>query len=381
MLTRNRIFPYPHPKANRKNKLFLELKETKHTFAKNIGTKFFAIMKKHILIALASFLLIGCTEQTPDIYFTENIRIYNPNKTQVPPLKGECIVNDLIGIANIEATGSYLCLFLMAQDTLLNIYSQDGKYLSGFGVKGQGPNDFIGCRPNGGREMGNGQACIWINDVGAAALKKVNIPLSMEKGCTVTQKVSTKAMSVNAFLSAGECLVQETMTPENFELSIYQGDEVLHREKMYRIDAQPPFSYYQSTIRLHSTQPLLVSAMFRINQINLLNLDTKERLSIRIGKHTALDNIIDKGETKLPKWTYYTDLRLTEDRIFALYLNQDYNDTLEKAKPVETHVFDLKGNLLHILGIDEYLRSFCVSEDGKTIYGLVEDHSIYKYQL
>jgi len=62
-------------------------------------------------------------------------------------------------------------------------------------------------------------------------------------------------------------------------------------------------------------------------------------------------------------------------------LNQDYNDTLEKAKPVEIHVFNLQGDLLNVLGINEYLRSFCVSEDGKTIYGLVEDHSIYKYQV
>lgn len=338
-------------------------------------------MKKHLLITLATALLIGCTEQTPDIYFSENIHIHHPKASETIHLKGECLINDLMGVANIETMEQYLCLFLMAQDTLLNIYSTEGKYLSGFGTKGQGPNDFIGCRPNGGREMENGQACIWINDVGAAALKKVNIPLSIEKGCTVTQKVNTKAMSVNAFLSAKGHLVQETMTPENFDLSVYRDDEVLHREKMYLIDAQPPFSYYQSTIRLHSTQPLLVSAMFRINQINLLNLDTKERLSIRIGKHTALDNIIDKGETKLPKWTYYTDLRLSNDRIFALYLNQDYNDTLEKAKPVEIHVFNLQGDLLNVLGINEYLRSFCVSEDGKTIYGLVEDHSIYKYQV
>ena len=338
-------------------------------------------MKKHIFIVLATILLIGCTEQTPDIYFTENIHIYNPEKFKTTILKGECLANDLIGIANIETTGEYLCLFTMAQDTMLNIHSLDGKYIAGFGIRGQGPNDFIGCRPNGGRSVEDGQACLWINDVGAAALKKVNIPLSLEKGCTVTQKVMTKAMSVNAFQTSDSRLVQETMIPENFEITIYQGNEELHREKMYQIDAQPPFSYYQSTMSLHPTQPLLVSAMFRINQINILNLDTKERLSMRVGKHTALDNIIDKGETKLPKWTYYTGLRLTDKHIFALYLNQDNSETLEKAKPVEIHMFDLLGNLLKILDIEEYLRNFCVSEDGKTIYGLVEDHSIYRYEI
>ena len=338
-------------------------------------------MKKHIFIVLSTIFLIGCTEQTPDIYFSENIRIHNPKVSETIHLKGECLINDLMGVANIEIADQYLCLFLMAQDTLLNVYSTDGKYLSGFGTKGQGPNDFIGCRPNGGREMDDRQACIWINDVGAAALKKVNIPLSIKKGCTVTQKINTKSMSINAFLSAEEHLVQETMTPGNFDLSIYQGNKELHREKIYQIDAQPSISYYHSTMRLHPTQPLLVSAMFCINQINILNLDTKERLSMRIGKHTALDNIIDKRETKLPKCTYYTDLRLTDKHILALYLNQDYNETLEKAKSVEIHMFDLQGNLLKILNIPEYLRNFCVSEDGKTIYGLVEDHSIYRYKI
>ena len=62
-------------------------------------------------------------------------------------------------------------------------------------------------------------------------------------------------------------------------------------------------------------------------------------------------------------------------------MNQDYKDSYQKEKPVEIHMFDLQGNFIRQLNIPQYLKNFCISEDDSKIYGLLNDHSVYAYDI
>lgn len=334
-------------------------------------------MKKIISIVFVSLLVCSCN-QTP--YFTDNIRTYNVSEAVSISIEGTLLIDDLVGVRNIETIGEYLCLFMVSNDTLFNIYSTKGQYLSSFGGKGQGPNDFVSCRPNGAREYENGQACLWINDIGSANLKRLNLNLSMKGGCTIDKIIPTRPMSINAFYTSDNLTLLETMTPNNFEMLINNGQNEIHKEVLYKIDMQPPFSYYKSIMRLTPDDSLLVSAMNTINLINIINLKTKERMSLCVGEYTDIDDVVDK-KSNLEKRTYYTDLKVTENYIYALYMNQDYKDSYQKEKSIEIHVFDMQGNLEKILKISQYVKNICISEDESTIYGLVNDHSIYAYKI
>lgn len=335
------------------------------------------MIKKIIPFIFIAVLVSGCN-QTP--YFTENICFYNANENNVTDIEGRLFIDDLVGIGNIETIGEYLCLFMINNDTLFNVYSTDGSYLTSFGIKGQGPNDFISNRPNGVREMENGQACLWINDIGSASLKRLNLTLSVEKGCTVDRIIPTRPMSINAFYTQDGSTILEAMTPDNFELVINKGKKEVYKDTLYQIDMKPSFSYYKSIMRISPDCSILVSAMNTINLVNILNLNTHERLSLCVGKYTDIDNIVDK-KTRLEKRTFYTDLKVTSNYIYALYMNQDYKDSYQKEKPVEIHMFDMQGNFIRLLNIPQYLKNFCISEDESTIYGLLNDHSVYVYDI
>ena len=335
-------------------------------------------MKKQFVLLILFVVIISGCNHTP--YFTENIRFYNANEGNITDIEGRLLINDLVGIGNIETIGEYLCLFMIDNDTLFKVYTTDGLYLTSFGIKGQGPNDFISSRPNGIREIENGQACLWINDIGSASLKRLNLTLSIEKGCTVDRKIPIRPMSMNAFYTQDGSTILETMTPDNFELFINKGEKEVYKDTLYHIDMKPSFSYYKSIMRLNPDCSILVSAMNTINLVNVLNLNTHERLSLCVGKYTDINNIVDKT-TLLEKRTFYTDLKITTNYIYALYMNQDYKDSYQKEKPVEIHMFDLQGNFIRQLNIPQYLKNFCISEDDSKIYGLLNDHSVYAYDI
>ena len=248
-------------------------------------------MKTFYFSIIASAFFISCNQKISDIYFTENIKNVNPHKVESITLDGDLVLNDMIGIGNFETTNQYLCLFTTPLDTLFHLYSLDGSYLAAFGIKGQGPNDFGSVRANGIKNTEQGQEYLWINDVNAASLKRLNITESIKKNqCIVDSIIRITPMSINAFYSNNHSIIQEIMTPNNFELVIKKNEEV-QKEELYKINTPHPFNTYKNTMRHNSDLNMLISAMVSINQINFLNLRTKERYSICVGEHTNMENI------------------------------------------------------------------------------------------
>lgn len=281
----------------------------------------------------------------------------------------------------MEVVGQYLWVVTPRLNNLFHIYHADGSYITGLGVKGSGPNDFINCKPTGQSHVDDEQCTIWINDVSAAELKRIDIRESIKTGsCKVDKRLPVIPMSVNSFYINDSLTIQEILTENNYKLVSSSHREILTEEPCYKIDMSSPFSCYSNVSRMDERENLIVSAMHHINQINFFNYKTGKRYSACVGEITPRHYIVDK-ETGLGKWVYYADLQVTEKYIYALYLNQPYNDAYEQEKKVELHVFNKEGKLQEILSLEQYLIGISVDMSKNILYGLSYDDCIYVYNL
>lgn len=335
---------------------------------------------KNILYVFLMFCLCSCN-QTADIYFSNNMRHFKYDDVEVSSLQGQLVLDGLYGVSDMAVIGNYLCLVTPNLDKLFHFYTLDGDSVLALGVTGEGPNDFINTRLNGQLYADEKCAYVWVDDISSALLKRINLMESIHTGaCVVDKLVKTYPMSMNAFYLNDSLVVQEVMAGANYELITYSNGKVKKKETMYLIDIPSPFSSYKSKMCIDTSSSLLVSAMYSINQINYMNYLTGERFSSCVGESTKMENIVDE-ETGLEKWTYYTDIKVTKQYVYALYLNQDYETAYEKEKAVELHVFDKSGTLLRVFKLNQYILSFDIDERNSVLYGLVNDTEIYSYVL
>ena len=256
-----------------------------------------------------------------------------------------------------------------------------GDSVTSLGVRGNGPNDFINMQLKGQSCIDDNDCCLWVNDVSSAMLKRINLTKSIEKStCVVDKKVKTYPTSVNAFYFNDSSVVQEMMTAGNYELFTCVNGKSVSHESLYLTDVQNPFSYYKSTMRLDLSSSMLVAAMNSFNQINFLNLRTGERTTSCWGEPVNMTDLVDK-DSGLEKWVYYIDIELTENQIYALFMDQSQEDAFEKEKNMEIHVFDKVGHPLKVLELDRYACAFCIDNTGSVLYALVDDSQIYRYRL
>lgn len=337
-------------------------------------------MMKNILRFAILLSIWGCTS-VPNVYFTDNLNQIHSSSVETVSLQGHLVLDGLYGISDMKIVQNYLCLTIPKLERMLHLYSLNGDSICSIGRRGNGPNDFINCCLNGQSSVDGENAYLWINDVSNAELKRIDLTKSIKnESCYVDKHVKTLPMSVNAFYINDSLVVQEVMTERNYNLFVGNADSISEYNTLYSIDVSGPFSYYKSIFRLDPSSSFLISAMQSINQINYINWKTKERISSCVGTITKWENIVDK-KTGLENWTYYADLKVTNDCVYALYMDQNYNDSYEVEKPVEIHVFDKRGKLVKILNLDKYLVHFDIDENTSTLYGLMNDSEIYSYKI
>lgn len=335
---------------------------------------------KTIAFFLITAFLIGCTH-SKEIYFSDDIKVANAIEVPHQTLKGKLVISDAIGGTYLEIVDDYLLIATSKLDTLFHLYFLNGEYITGIGVRGNGPNDFINCRPTGQSYSDTTGCYVWINDVSAAELKRIDIERSVqEKSSRVDKHLMTLPMSVNAFYVNDSTVIQEVLEENNCKLVSFCNKQVMTEEVLYKIDQSPVTSYYGNISRIDEHNHLIISAMYSINQVNFLNYKTGKRFSACVGNVTPKEDIIDI-HTGLSKWVYYANLRIADNFIYALYINQNYNDAYEKEKEVQLHVFDVQGRLCKIFILDEYIINIAIDETRKILYGLSGNDCIYAYAL
>ncbi len=184
----------------------------------------------------------------------------------------------------------------------------------------------------------------------------------------------------------GDSMLQEIMDDDiGFRLRISESadiDNVIADEPMYKIafdDMGDCFSAYNSPLSVSPDGRYIVIAMRAINQVNIHDLKDSSKKTVSIGNVAGVENLF--GEYSLPYWTYYSDIELTDNLIFALYINHIYDrpdDFIEP--PSELHVFDYSGCLKCIIPLDRYIRDISFSKYDGYIYALTFDEEILRYK-
>ncbi|HLW50412.1 MAG TPA: BF3164 family lipoprotein, partial [Sphingobacteriaceae bacterium] len=123
----------------------------------------------------------------------------------------------------------------------------------------------------------------------------------------------------------------------------------------------------------------IVGAMLSINQLNLWNLDTDERKSVIIEKPYLPDQVIDIDG--LENRTFFCDLEVSNDLVFALYMDQDYDISYEQPKEMTVFIFDWKLNLIKTYVVDEYIQDIAVDPIRHKLYGVCGDNIVFEYDI
>jgi len=289
----------------------------------------------------------------------------------------------LMGISNIETVDGLIVLTSPRNEKLLNVYDVMGNPWGVFGIRGQGPNDLINCRPVGQKEIDNGEACIWINDVSNVSLKRINLSKSISEGqMIIDDAIKTYPMSLNAFKLNDSTTICESMGSNNYTMIRYDPGnmEELSRQEVYKTPAPSAFSYYKSIWRTAPEKSIIVGAMNTVNQLNLWDLETDRRKSVVIDKPLRPGQVVDE-KTGLERRTFFCGLEVTKDFVFALYMDQDYDLSYAEPKEMTVFVFDWDLSPIASFVLDEYIRDIAVDPAQKKLYGLCEDNRIFEYDL
>jgi hypothetical protein len=307
----------------------------------------------------------------------------------VKRLTGVPFIENDFGYGNMNLVNQYFVLFSGRLDKFFYIYNSQGDSLGCFGDKGQGPDDLIA-------PMYCGQcynATMWINDIGKAKLCAINIEKSLiERKCVFEKRANTVSYAYKALLYHDSIVIAEELAIDNYYMikKNAHNDSIISRVGIYKYpvgrdkDVQQT---YQSYWRMKPDESKLVFAMRHTNMINIMDLTDNSRVSLIINPPAVTVENISDPVTVLPYWRYYRMLFVTDNNIYALYLNQAYEDEDEIEKEVEIHVFDWQYNALHKYIVSEYLRDISVDEENGYIYGFRhglgenEKDIVYRYEM
>ena len=295
--------------------------------------------------------------------------------------------NDIYAIGDIICLDNHVVFSIdTGNDFLYYAYNYEGDSIGTFiAYRGQGPNDLLTDVFCGQFYKDSVGIYMWINDVNQSRLCAIDVNQSLLSGkCSIDKSITTIPMAVNCFYSNDSLLIMEQRVAKNYNLLIknLNSGAVLHKEPIYNYPAENAFGTYQSKWRIKSDGTKYVSAMIGINQINIGDFLTGQKKSLNIyNKISRLEDVIDKA-TGLQKNIYYCGIEITDDYIYALYMNQPYEDTFMKEKSMEVHVFSWDGDVICKFIIPQYITRFAVNETKEYILGW--DHlneKLYKYKF
>lgn len=329
----------------------------------------------NLLIYVSIIAVWGCTD-TDSNYFCENYDVIeHPESTKI--LTAELILSG----DSLSDVGRIFCI----EDKLLDVnaknknsvftvYDNHGNRIGSFGKAGRARNEFTGGTVVT-QQYETGK--LWINDVNKAVLMRVNLNASLDSSvCIVDKEFVTSGRVINAFYVNDSTIVYEQETKDNYR--IYMLD-ILKGKAIVQYDLYAPcedaFNVYHSNMLLHPNKNKLVAVMSTLNQVNFLSLKEGKKKAISLYEKSLLEKDYEKQRQ------YYCDVTATSDRIYALYMNQSKEDSFDKPKPMEVHVFDWDGNFKERLLVNEYIFNITVNEQGKYLYGLNLDNNVYKYKL
>lgn len=341
-------------------------------------------MKKKIyLITIVSIIfLCGCDNGKN--FFSNNVKIIDDKFKISSSIYGKKLfVADIYNITSLICFDEYLLVTTRDKNNIFMVLTLDGEIISRFGSIGRANDELATDQFNGQIEKVDGNNCVWISDVGKGRMVLIDIDKSMENGkICIIKEVKIPPMSPYCFYANDSVLIAEQFAGNNYKLLKHNmSSNTFSRETLYNDDYAQAFSLYKSIWRYDVRGNRIVGVMLSVNQINFYSLDDQKRFSIVIGEQRTDKTELIDAETSMERTSTFCDLEMTDSYIYALYMNQDFNDSYEKAKPLDLLIFDMNGNLDRVVRLNDYVFDITISGNGKYLYGRTPDDNIYRYRL
>lgn len=335
------------------------------------------VMRHWLFVSLFTVLVQGSCSRGHD-----RLVVY-PSVDKVLPLSAETfqIPPVLLYPKGIILQDSSLIVMNEQTDTLFQYFSRDVlAYRGQFGVKGQGPDDFVlPCLP----PVRSGDDGFTLCDLNM--LKRVKVGPDGFK--VSTTRLPYDFRFYNGLLSLGDsvfCCHADVEDDHEF-LLLSPGGKV-EPFSAYPEEVAPRFkdvlARNQAYTSLTAVKPDGSRMAVFYQHVN--------RWRIFDGSGRMLsDNRMDDGSLSLPavkdeeRYIHTIQVFGTENHVYALNLDMNIEEIVNKAHTPTVRVFDWDGKPLREYSLDRFISSFAIDEASGCLYGVFAEDAdhIYRFSL
>lgn len=117
------------------------------------------------------------------------------------------------------------------------------------------------------------------------------------------------------------------------------------------------------------------------DQLNIYDIRNPLK-SISVTLNNSSNSLLENSQTIMPlKKEFFVDVRNSQEKIFALYVNQNRKEWATGDKPAQILVFDWSGNPICKLETKEKIIRIDIDSKKNQLYGLSEKQEIILYDL
>lgn len=341
-------------------------------------------MKKILFAFVLISVLVACNDNGN--VFKLGRRVYaSPAETMMLTPSDSVSGPYLDGINGLQCAIDSVLIFHLTDATRHSFRALDLRTLTctDFLRIGRGPGEVLMGYFSGGRNVA-GRTLLDVCAMNEGVMLSIDLAETLRTGRAVIADTTEVLPFSLASYMVGDQILSEVVNDEDiFSYKLYdrEGQAVSRIMQPYGTDEY--LAYYQplfnASKRMKPDGTKLCLGMVYFDELNILDLEGEEHVcastSRRLHGENTIKESIESG--KIGNGIYYVNLSVTDERIFALYLEE--NGPREGKSTI--HVFSWDGQLETVYHTREPLGAITVSEDGRTLYGVVGDEALYMYKL
>ena len=334
---------------------------------------------------MALFVACSVGDYDPQTFRGENKEIKIPKAIKLEAEKVD--FDGLIGQVDMYVKDTFAFFYIYSdKNSFLHIYStRSKKLLAKVGRKGDGPDDYFNFGMRGYFKVDSlGGIHMWARD-NENKIRLIDISKSISDGKIAIEKTFKAKCDIGSTYCVNDTLARGfSFSPDSnigfFEVNPSLGDD--RGKYIYNTYTDPVVfnKEYQlidgmKTFNSDGTKYAFTPVYF--NTILVYDWDKKELKSASVGKALNRNNV--NVSNRITVREFYTYMRVTDAQIWGMYSGA-MRINVGKGAPA-IHVYDWDLNPLYHFEIDEKIKSICIDEVGKCLYGFDDEDQMYRYDV
>jgi hypothetical protein len=292
-------------------------------------------------------------------------------KQEVKLTADSVFINEVLEINNWGLVDSLLLIQSSSTDTIFYLYSLPNlKLVESFGLKGQGPNEYLYPR------MSSGQLKqVHIYDNGKRKFQTVQIS---ENGHNLKNERTLNTYKIfNSFGQVEDslfCMKEET--PNHIGLMLYSITSSEPKLlSSFQIKANNKGRSSENDFHVTVNNRNITVAYLHEKKVEFYEINDKNEFQKK--------NVHSDGQALNPNKFHYTDIVSSDNFVYALYHGVHEYDDFQDISVSTVEVFDKNGKSEAKLKLNKFVNRIIVDNDGKNLYAInpFEADYVYKYNL